>query len=83
MLYKMRTRRPCLRAESSLGLIRKISDESPKPNHELNPEIPEWLCSTINKLIAKDKSESFQSAHEVQDIFEPRLSHVQHPAMRP
>ena len=83
MLYTMCTGQPPFRAESSLGVMRKISDESPIPIRELNPEIPEWLCSTINKLMAKEKSERFQSAHEVKEVLESCLGHVQHPAMHP
>ncbi len=83
VLYALCTGRPPFRADSSYAVMRQISDESPMPIRELNPEIPEWLCTTINKLMAKEKSKRFQSAHEVQEFLESCLGHVQHPATHP
>ena len=79
-LYTMCTGRPPFRAESSYGVMKKISDESATPIRELNPNIPEWLVLIIEKLMAKEKTERFNSADEVRELLEACLSHVQQPA---
>ena len=53
LLYTMCTGRPPFRAETSLGVLRRITDIEPRPIREINPNIPEWLCSIISKLMAK------------------------------
>ena len=83
VLYALCTGRLPFRAESSFGVMRRISDESPTPIRELNPEIPEWLCSIIETLMAKDKAERFESAAELQELMESCLSHLQQPTAIP
>jgi uncharacterized protein (TIGR03067 family) len=79
VLYALCTGRPPFRADSSYAVMRKISDESPLPIRELNPEIPEWLCAIISKLMAKNKADRFESAHEVHKLLEACINHVQQP----
>jgi serine/threonine protein kinase len=81
VLYTLCTGRPPFRAESSYGVMRKISDEEATPIRELNPDIPDWLVLIIQKLMAKDKSDRFDSAGEVRELLEACLSHVQHPTI--
>jgi len=79
MLYTMCTGRPPFRAESSYAVKRRISDEVATPIRELNPDTPEWLVLIIKKLMAKAKTERFDSASEVHELLEACLSHVQQP----
>ncbi|MFN3193978.1 MAG: protein kinase domain-containing protein [Aureliella sp.] len=79
VLYTLAAGRPPFRAESSYGVMRKITDESPVAIRELNPEIPEWLCNLIDKLMAKKKEERFQSVIEVRDLLQRCLGHAQQP----
>ncbi|XZE55975.1 protein kinase domain-containing protein [Planctomycetaceae bacterium SH139] len=79
MLYTMCTGRPPFRAESSYAVMRRISDEVATPIRELNPDTPEWLVLIIEKLMAKAKTERFDSASEVHELLEACLSHVQQP----
>jgi serine/threonine protein kinase len=65
VLYAMCAGRPPFRAESTVAIIRRVCEDTPRPLVEINPEIPEWLVDLIDKLIAKDASERFQSAAEV------------------
>ena len=62
VLYAMCTGRPPFRAETSYGVLRRITDEEPRPIREINPEIPEWLCGIVAKLMAKRPDDRFQSA---------------------
>ncbi|HMO16108.1 MAG TPA: DKNYY domain-containing protein [Pirellulaceae bacterium] len=82
-LYTMCTGRPPFRAESSFGVMKRISDEPATPIRELNPNIPDWLILIIDKLMAKERAERFDSSQEVYEILAACLSHVQQPANFP
>jgi serine/threonine-protein kinase len=83
VLYTMATGRPPFRAETSLGILRRITDTEPRPIREINPEIPDWLAAIVNKLHAKAPDERFQSAEEVARLLEGCLAHVQQPTAVP
>jgi len=80
VLYAMCTGRPPFRGESAIAVIRRVIDDTPRSIREVNPEIPEWLCKFINKLLAKKPADRFQSAAEVASILEQRLARLQHPS---
>ena len=79
VMYAMCTGRPPFHADTSLGVMRQIIDETAVPIRQLNPEIPGWLAALIQKLLAKDVSERFESASEVKSLFERCLKHIQKP----
>jgi serine/threonine protein kinase len=79
VLYTLCSGRVPFRAESSHSVMRKIIDEAPTPIRELNPEIPDWLVGIIDRLMAKDKMDRFQSAKELHTLLDACLSHVQQP----
>lgn len=79
VVYAMCTGRPPFRAETNYGVLRRITDNEPRQIREVNPAIPEWLEGIVNKLLEKDVSERFQTAHEVAELLEQCLAHVQQP----
>jgi hypothetical protein len=81
VLYAICTGRPPFRAETSYGVMRRITDDEPKPIRELNPDIPEWLCQIISKLMSKRAADRYESAAEVAELLEQCLAHVQQPAV--
>jgi serine/threonine protein kinase len=81
VLYAMCTGRPPFRAETSYGILRRITDTEPRPIREINSDIPEWLEAMIGRLLAKDVSKRFASASEVAELFEQCLAHVQQPTV--
>lgn len=81
VLYTLCTGRIPFRADSSHSVMRKIIDEEPVPIRELNPDIPDWLCNIVIKLMAKDKASRFASAKHVHTLLESCLSHVQQPTV--
>jgi serine/threonine-protein kinase len=83
VLYAACTGRAPFRAETSYGVLRRITDDTPRPIRELNPEIPIWLATTIEILHAKDPSGRFQTADEVSQLFEQCLANVQQPTAIP
>lgn len=80
VLYAICTGRPPFRAESSYGVLRRITDDEPTSIREINPDVPEWLCLIIAKLMSKQAASRFASAEEVSELFEKCLAHVQQPA---
>lgn len=83
VLYTMCTGRPPFRAENSYAVLRLITDAEPRPIRAINPEIPEWLCRLINRLMAKSPNDRFTTAAEVSTLLEQCLAHVQHPTVAP
>jgi len=83
VLYAMCTGRGPFRAETSSGMLRRVTDEEPSPIREINPDIPEWLCQIIAKLMSKQSADRFESASEVAVLLEECLAHVQQPTAVP
>ncbi|MGQ0634557.1 MAG: protein kinase domain-containing protein [Planctomycetaceae bacterium] len=83
VLYAMCAGRPPFRAPTAYGILRRISDDSPRPIRELNPDIPDWLCAIVGRLHAKDRADRWQTADEVAHLFEQCLAHVQQPTAMP
>jgi eukaryotic-like serine/threonine-protein kinase len=68
VLYQMVSGRPLFRAPSTLAVLKRVAEESPRPIPEIIPETPDWLCGIIAKLHAKNPDDRFQSAREVADV---------------
>jgi Protein kinase domain len=83
VLYAMATGRPPFRAETSFGILRRITDAPARPVRELRPEIPDWLAGIVERLHAKDPADRFGSAEEVANLLEACLAHVQQPTAAP
>jgi serine/threonine-protein kinase len=82
-LYAMCTGHPPFRAESAVAVLRRVSDDEPRPIRELNAEVPMWFAEIIAKLHAKDSDQRFQTAAEVTDLLGRCLAHVQQPLTVP
>ncbi len=81
VLYTMCTGRPPFRAETTLGVLRRISDHPPRPMREVNANVPEWLEELVKRLHAKSPSDRLASAEQVHDLLEQCLAHVQQPTV--
>lgn len=79
VLYEMCTGTPPFRDATSYGVMRKIIDDSPTPMNQINKEIPTWMMTIVNRLMAKRREERWNSAEEVHAMLEQCLSHVQQP----
>ena len=79
VLYGMTIGRPPFRAESTYGILRRVTDETPRSMRELNSEIPVWFDAITMKLLAKSASERWDSADQVAEILEGCLAHHQQP----
>jgi serine/threonine-protein kinase len=62
-----------------MAVLRRVSDDQPRPVESLNADVPPWLASIIEKLHAKNPDDRFQSATEVAELLSQCLAHVQQP----
>ena len=79
LLYAMCTGHSPFRAETSYGVLHRITHDSPRPIRELNANVPEWLEQIVMKLLSKSRDDRFDSAEQVAELLEDCLAHVQHP----
>ncbi len=83
VMYAMCTGHAPFRAESSYGVLRLITDQEPRSIQEINPDIPDWLCAIVARLMAKQACYRFETASEVSRLLEECLAHVQQPSITP
>jgi serine/threonine protein kinase/WD40 repeat protein len=83
VLYAMCTGRSPFRGDSMVTVIRRVCDDEPRPIRDVNPDIPDWLVDIIDRLLAKDPDERFQTASEVAKLLGQHLAHLQHPSVNP
>ncbi len=80
VLYEMATGVSPFRADSILATMRRLVDDAPQAIDAINPELPPWFISIVNRLLEKDPAKRFGSAKEVSELLEECLAHVQQPA---
>src|SRR5262245_10674625 len=47
VLYAMCAGRPPFRAATSMGVLKRVCEETPTPIRETNPEVPDWLAAVV------------------------------------
>ncbi|WP_165072760.1 serine/threonine-protein kinase [Paludisphaera rhizosphaerae] len=82
-LYAAAAGRPPFRAETPLGVLRRVCDDPHRPLREVNPDVPAWFETIVDRLLAKDPADRFADAAEVADVLERCLAHVQQPLTAP
>lgn len=65
VLYRMVSGQPAFAGDSVIALARQICDRDPAPIGKLKPDIPQWLTSVIQRLLAKQPEDRLQSAEEL------------------
>jgi hypothetical protein len=83
VLYTVCSGRPPFRAPTTLAVLKRVVEDTPRPIREIIPEVPEWLCQVVARLHAKDPAERFQSAREVADVLGRELAMMQRGGERP
>jgi len=68
VLYVIAAGRPPFRANSTVAVLKRVAEDTPRSIREIVPEIPQWLCDIIAKLHAKNPDDRYQSAREVADV---------------
>ena len=62
---------------TTLAVLKRLSEETPRPLREINPDVPEWLEATIACLHSRDPAARFATAREVADLLSRGLTQVQ------
>ncbi len=83
VLYAMCAGRSPFRAETTYGVLHRISTEVPTSVCEVNSDVPVWLGHVIERLMAKRPDDRFGSAAQVAELLEGCLAYVQQPAAMP
>jgi hypothetical protein len=76
VLYTMCTGRPPFKGDTSIAMLRSVSEDPPRSIREINPEIPAWLEEMIARLLTKDPDNRFQSAREIAEFCRDRLAKI-------
>jgi serine/threonine protein kinase len=68
VLYAMCTGQAPFEGSTPYIVLKRVTEENPRPVRELNPTVPDWLVALIDKLLAKDPAKRFQSSAEVAEL---------------
>ncbi len=68
VLYALACGHPPYRAATTLAVLMRVANDTPRPLQEIIPERPDWFVAIIDKLLAKDPADRFQTAQEVADL---------------
>lgn len=79
VLYAMVTGQSPVKGESTLEMLRRITDEHPKPIVEINETCPAWFQQLVSKLMAKSAEDRIQSAEEASNLLRSCLAHARSP----
>jgi len=77
VLYALCTGRPPFRADTTLGVLKRVVEDEPRPVRDVNPEVPRWLADVVAKLHAKAPADRFQTAGEVAELLSGYLAELQ------
>ena len=47
-----------------LAVLKRVTEDTPRPIRQIIPEVPQWLCDLIARLHAKDPAHRFANADE-------------------
>src|SRR5262249_38615075 len=68
---------PPFRAASSLAVLKRVCEDTPRSLREINPAIPPWLEGIVARLHSKDPASRFATAKEVARLLRRGLTQVQ------
>lgn len=76
VMYTMCTGVSPFRADNMLVVMKKVCEETPRPIVQINPNLPEWLCELVHRLLEKEPEHRVQTAEGVVQLLESRSSHI-------
>ena len=79
VMYAMCTGHSPFRGDSIAHVIKRVTQDTPRPIPDQNPEVPQWLIEIIMCLLQKYPEHRFQSAEGVVAILDQHLARIQHP----
>ncbi len=79
VMYAMCTGHSPFRAESLAHVIKRVTQDTPRPIAGQNPEVPPWLTQIIDCLLEKGADKRIQSAEDLVAILDQHLARIQQP----
>lgn len=76
-LYAACTGHAPFRAKGALAVLRRVTDDTPRPIREINSDIPPFIEAVVSRLMAKKPEDRYSSAREVADLLAGALATVQ------
>jgi len=83
VLYALCTGLEPFSGGSPIAVLRQVCEVKPRPIRTLNPAIPSWLASIVERLHAKRPADRFASAAEVAELLSYNLGHPDQPRLAP
>lgn len=83
VMYAMCSGHSPFRARTTMAVLKRVCEDAPRPLRAINPDVPDWLVAIIEKLLAKNPDDRFQTATEVSELLGRWLAHVQQPTVAP
>lgn len=80
LLYALSTGRPPYRADGPLAVLRKITEQPPRPVHEINERMPTWLSCLIEQLMTIEVESRIGSAEQASKLLRDAWLHVRQPS---
>ena len=79
VLYAMCAGRAPFRAETSYGILRRVTDDPPRSLRDVRPEVPPWLERLTARLHAKRAADRYESAESLAELLEQCVAHLEQP----
>ncbi|MFK7766005.1 MAG: protein kinase [Mariniblastus sp.] len=79
LMYFMATGRMPFRADSPMAVLNRICNDQPTPVRQVNSDVSETFADVVEKLLAKDPDDRFQSAGELHQVLEQYLAYLYQP----
>ena len=70
VLYELAAGELPFTGKTPLAVLKRLTESQPVPLRERNADLPEWFVQIVEKLLAKDPKDRFQSAREVANTLE-------------
>jgi eukaryotic-like serine/threonine-protein kinase len=74
VLYEATAGTPPFDGKSPLMVLRRVADETPQSLSAVNTDVPHWLSDIVDKLLAKNPADRYQTAAEVAEVFATELA---------
>ena len=68
VLYQAICGRPPFRAPSTVAVLKRVCEDTPRSLNDILPGIPPWLEKIVFRLLSKKKEDRYQTAKEVADL---------------
>ena len=79
LIYALATGTPPFEADTTLGVLRRVRSDSPRPLRESRPDLPAWLDRVMAKLLAKRPEDRYPDAETAARVLGECLAHAQDP----